>query len=1151
MHKMFFYSELMMMHSSQDPSNSYPQHCNNNNAHQSPEGTTALPPEAVVAQQMISANVALLQNGGVKNEEVKKESTGEEESDDEEMEDEEVEDDDEEEEEEEEEESASGEEERQRHAAAGPTEGPKMHMAEPGAVAGAGTAPAGGELQTIRANLQILNHQMALLMRTLNVASCTCAECQDAQRVQHCVALPAANGNSSQLQQLHAAGLNMGGTSGGISSFAPGTPHNLQQQHQNLFSASSGGGTDVGSAGDSAPRGRRSKYCTPEEKKAVASYVQCHGATAAARKFNIPPAVAAYYHRKEFKKQGVAARRSSVSVHHAQQGQQLQAGDGTKVELGDGQQGDESGMEQIGQLWQNNYGGGYLRGRGRGRPKLIGDELDAELVEYIVQLKQTNPRAHITAAQALVIARKYIAEKAPGLLEENGGQVKLKITWAMKLVTRVQEREREIQLGLPAGSLQNLPRSAFSNAAVGGDQQQSSASSALVNELLGQNLMGNQQIDVNALLAAAAAENPQQIDLNDAAVLNLLGMAAGGSDLFSSNGGGGGTGMSHEHPGCTSTGVGGQSTSSAAAAALQQQQNQRYKQELAESDEAIRQLLSSLQGGGAEHVGGAVQHQHQQRARDGAAGAELSVADLSGHVLKQNAMRLNNNKNCLPLLIVFLTLHIILICSKEEKKDSTRPRGVSPQLAPLYQERAEFECLDGKKRIPFEQVNDDYCDCADGSDEPGTSACKNGQFYCANFGFQPQTLPTGRVNDFICDCCDGSDEWDSGIDCPNLCDALGSKAREQAKQSAEVQAAGYAKRRELAKEGAKMLEEKKLEAEKTKNELEELTELKKGAEEAKKEVEELEKEAKDSQEKEWEEAKKELVRLQAEEMFGKMEKDGDGKISSDELKRFAGFADGGDSSERAKELLKDLFKEDSEGGGDEQIDNTLLNFDAFLEKFEMAKEFVEEITEEEAKSAATTTAPEADEDKRSAEEEDDKSEESDDETRKKYDQQTRQLIEKAEEARKEYNEIADKVSDLERTVRDSESFLNVEFGADNAWAPLKGKCAELTTAQYVYILCMFDRTVQKERNGHAEISLGHWGKWAGPEDGNKFKAQLYEHGQTCWNGPERSTFVQFECGEELQLVDASEPSKCEYHFLAKSPTACADPEELKGEHAEL
>ena len=30
---------------------------------------------------------------------------------------------------------------------------------------------------------------------------------------------------------------------------------------------------------------------------------------------------------------------------------------------------------------------GFLRGRGRGRPKLIGDELDAELVDYMVQVK--------------------------------------------------------------------------------------------------------------------------------------------------------------------------------------------------------------------------------------------------------------------------------------------------------------------------------------------------------------------------------------------------------------------------------------------------------------------------------------------------------------------------------------------------------------------------------------------------------------------------------------------------------------------------------------------------------------------------------------------------------------------------------------------
>ncbi|CAG5094177.1 Oidioi.mRNA.OKI2018_I69.XSR.g13317.t1.cds [Oikopleura dioica] len=68
---------------------------------------------------------------------------------------------------------------------------------------------------------------------------------------------------------------------------------------------------------------------------------------------------------------------------------------------------------------------------------------------------------------------------------------------------------------------------------------------------------------------------------------------------------------------------------------------------------------------------------------------------------------------------------------------------------------ANFLCLDGKQTVKFEKVNDNNCDCEDGSDEPGTSACDY-HFYCEP---EHRYIRSKLVNDGVCDCCDGSDEW--------------------------------------------------------------------------------------------------------------------------------------------------------------------------------------------------------------------------------------------------------------------------------------------------------------------------------------------------------------------------------------------------------
>lgn len=95
-----------------------------------------------------------------------------------------------------------------------------------------------------------------------------------------------------------------------------------------------------------------------------------------------------------------------------------------------------------------------------------------------------------------------------------------------------------------------------------------------------------------------------------------------------------------------------------------------------------------------------------------------------------------------------------------------KSRGMDPSKIKILTSSA-FACLDGSN--PKAVLNDDFCDCQDGSDEPATNACDMGTFYCLNKGHIPAIISSRLVDDGFCDpsCCDGSDEKDGH--CPDIC----------------------------------------------------------------------------------------------------------------------------------------------------------------------------------------------------------------------------------------------------------------------------------------------------------------------------------------------------------------------------------------------
>ncbi|XP_043954097.1 glucosidase 2 subunit beta-like isoform X2 [Gambusia affinis] len=441
--------------------------------------------------------------------------------------------------------------------------------------------------------------------------------------------------------------------------------------------------------------------------------------------------------------------------------------------------------------------------------------------------------------------------------------------------------------------------------------------------------------------------------------------------------------------------------------------------------------------------------------------------------------------------------------------ESRKIRGISSSYKRFYRERKSFLCIDGSKIIPFEQVNDDYCDCADGSDEPGTSACPRGRFYCTNLGFRPHYIPSSRVNDGICDCCDASDEYNSHARCQNTCWNLGQKERAYVEGQMKTLDEGLRLKQQLIEEGVLLWREKQAQ----------LRELQRAAEDLQIKLEEHRK-RKHEADRLKEQTLKALkggdkgFRQQnstVSHLFQLLDSNKDGSISLDEVK--------------AKVVLvRDETRVLSEDealtllGGGHQMD--LSKFQNTLWDVLIRGDDYKIKDAHSAPGGLMSEDPHLKAADRAAEWE-------------------ATNLKKVEEA---YETVNMEISDLQKK-------LEIDYGTDWEYLFLNGQCYKLNVYEYMYTLCPFNMVSQKSTAG-TEVSLGLWGMWAGPAK-NHYSQMVYENGEPCWQGGSRTTSVTLTCGTETALRSVKEPSKCQYIMDFETPVACQPVLKQRGVHSEL
>ncbi|KAG7397667.1 hypothetical protein PHYBOEH_000353 [Phytophthora boehmeriae] len=496
-------------------------------------------------------------------------------------------------------------------------------------------------------------------------------------------------------------------------------------------------------------------------------------------------------------------------------------------------------------------------------------------------------------------------------------------------------------------------------------------------------------------------------------------------------------------------------------------------------------------------------------------------------------------------------------------------RGISPQLQQKLSAVSRFSCDEGRQHLDLNRLNDNYCDCDDGSDEPGTSACShtNAVFHCVNSGFFPSDLPTSHVNDGICDCCDGSDEYASGASCALDCEQQMQRFRDGKKDLIEQIEAGLKDRVALAAEAQELWQEENQKNAALEMSTASLQVMVEQLEARKSEEERLEQQEKENR---VTASKNEILRqlglleLSKEQLASIILEIGrDGVSAKHDLlpiirkEREAAREGDEEVAKTPMDELDEAFRERDDARQKETKRIEKLIEDRRKEKEKKAQEEKEALEKAAEAAAAGETVEEVESQTISTEEVTPEIEE--DLTLPEVETRPIELLyeelaaserherEQAVETRKQYEDTKKELKDEEKKLKDAKSVLGKNYGADHLFFALRDKCVESDPSQYTYKICFFGKATQDS------TKLGDMEDFKTPEQASESSGDgtasgeastavtelKFSNGQKCWNGPNRSMTVKLECGPSpMVLYEVEEPSTCVYTAKLRTPAVC-------------